>query len=105
MSPIRVTRTVELDLCSKGDDHALATVTLHLTCDVSPGEDAHGHGEHYDPGSGDEVLLVSVTGSADGVLAPVVLSLPLRDMAEAWLDRNADEIIADAADHVAEAVP
>ena len=97
MTPaIRVTRTVELDLCEKGDDYAFSTVTLNLTCTVGPGCTLT---SPYHPGAGDEVILVECSGVADGVLGGSLLDfLPFRKMAEAWLDRNQDEIIADAAD-------
>ena len=92
MNPsVRVTRVIELDLCEKGDDFAFASIELHLTCDVGPGCTLNGP---YYPGAGDEVVLAHcvATGAMEG------FSAPWNTLADAWLDRNQDEIIADAAD-------
>jgi hypothetical protein len=86
----RITHTATFHLCEQHDDHAFAALTLAMTFDVTFGDAPSGHGEHYDPGSGDEIRLWSLNVTRRSGLMITVATYLAND----WLaiDANRDTI-------------
>lgn len=106
LHPTRLTRILRtrlyvLDEDGEPDTGSPLTEQVLVALSVTPGEPAfippYGRPDLYDPGSGDEVAITSVTllGEARRILKA---NEPQWCAAEAWVEAHVDELVKEAAD-------